>query len=187
MAAVIAWAALGVTRRVTGAAARLQVRGASGVPGGDEVFKAQQAAPGGAAPTIFSRIIDRSIPADILYEDQQCLVFRDVAPQAPVHLLVIPKKPIPRISQVEEQDKQLLGHLLLVAAQTAKAEGLGDGYRLGFRSLMSLTSPNFSDQRWEAGSTVCVSPASAHTWGPATSVAARLTLNRMRDVGICDC
>ncbi|KAM9096984.1 histidine triad nucleotide-binding protein 2, mitochondrial isoform X2 [Sarcophilus harrisii] len=130
MAAVIAWAALGVTRRVTGAAARLQVRGASGVPGGDEVFKAQQAAPGGAAPTIFSRIIDRSIPADILYEDQQCLVFRDVAPQAPVHLLVIPKKPIPRISQVEEQDKQLLGHLLLVAAQTAKAEGLGDGYRL---------------------------------------------------------
>lgn len=60
----------------------------------------------------------------------QCLVFRDVAPQAPVHFLVIPKKPIPRISQAEEDDQQLLGHLLLVAKKTAKAEGLGDGYRL---------------------------------------------------------
>ncbi|XP_047381071.1 adenosine 5'-monophosphoramidase HINT2 isoform X1 [Sciurus carolinensis] len=108
----------------------LQVRGAAGVTDGSEVTKAQQAAPGGAAPTIFSRILDRSLPADILYEDQQCLVFRDVAPQAPVHFLVIPKKPIPRISQAEEEDQQLLGHLLLVAKKTAKAEGLGDGYRL---------------------------------------------------------
>ncbi|XP_043422290.1 histidine triad nucleotide-binding protein 2, mitochondrial isoform X1 [Prionailurus bengalensis] len=107
-----------------------QVRGAAGVTDGNEVSKAQQAAPQGAAPTIFSRILDRSLPADILYEDQQCLVFRDVAPQAPVHFLVIPKKPIPRISQAEEEDQQLLGHLLLVAKKTAKAEGLGDGYRL---------------------------------------------------------
>lgn len=74
---------------------------------GNEVSKAQQAAPGGAAPTVFSRILDRSLPADILYEDQQCLVFRDVAPQAPVHFLVIPKKPIPRISQAEEDDQQV--------------------------------------------------------------------------------
>ncbi|XP_058928178.1 adenosine 5'-monophosphoramidase HINT2 isoform X1 [Kogia breviceps] len=109
---------------------RHRVRGASAVTDGNEVAKAQQAAPGGAAPTIFSRILDRSLPADILYEDQQCLVFRDVAPQAPVHFLVIPKKPIPRISQAEEEDQQLLGHLLLVAKKTAKAEGLGDGYRL---------------------------------------------------------
>ncbi|KAF5915703.1 hypothetical protein HPG69_011515 [Diceros bicornis minor] len=108
----------------------LQVRGAAGVTDGNEVAKAQQAAPGGAAPTIFSQILDRSLPADILYEDQQCLVFRDVAPQAPVHFLVIPKKPIPRISLAEEGDQQLLGHLLLVAKETAKAEGLGDGYRL---------------------------------------------------------
>ncbi|XP_032020017.1 adenosine 5'-monophosphoramidase HINT2 isoform X3 [Hylobates moloch] len=107
-----------------------RVRGAAGVTDGNEVAKAQQATPGGAAPTIFSRILDRSLPADILYEDQQCLVFRDVAPQAPVHFLVIPKKPIPRISQAEEDDQQLLGHLLLVAKKTAKAEGLGDGYRL---------------------------------------------------------
>ncbi|XP_003911567.1 histidine triad nucleotide-binding protein 2, mitochondrial [Papio anubis] len=107
-----------------------QVRGAAGATDGNEVAKAQQATPGGAAPTIFSRILDRSLPADILYEDQQCLVFRDVAPQAPVHFLVIPKKPIPRISQAEEDDQQLLGHLLLVAKKIAKAEGLGDGYRL---------------------------------------------------------
>ncbi|XP_030149629.1 histidine triad nucleotide-binding protein 2, mitochondrial isoform X1 [Lynx canadensis] len=107
-----------------------QVRGAAGVTDGNEVSKAQQAAPQGAAPTVFSRILDGSLPADILYEDQQCLVFRDVAPQAPVHFLVIPKKPIPRISQAEEEDQQLLGHLLLVAKKTAKAEGLGDGYRL---------------------------------------------------------
>ncbi|XP_073873266.1 adenosine 5'-monophosphoramidase HINT2 isoform X3 [Macaca fascicularis] len=72
-----------------------QVRGAAGVTDGNEVAKAQQATPGGAAPTIFSRILDRSLPADILYEDQQ-----------------------------------LLGHLLLVAKKIAKAEGLGDGYRL---------------------------------------------------------
>lgn len=109
----------------------LQVRGAAGANDGNEVAKAQRAAPGGTAPTIFSRILDRSIPADILYEDKQCLVFRDVAPQAPVHFLVIPKKPIPRISQAEDEDQQLLGHLLLVAKKTAKAEGLGDGYRLG--------------------------------------------------------
>ncbi|XP_068830716.1 adenosine 5'-monophosphoramidase HINT2 isoform X1 [Capricornis sumatraensis] len=113
-----------------GARVLTQVRGAAGVTDGNEVAKAQQAAPGGAAQTIFSRILDRSLPADILYEDQQCLVFRDVAPQAPVHFLVIPKKPIPRISQAEEEDQQLLGHLLLVAKKTAKAEGLGDGYRL---------------------------------------------------------
>uniref|UniRef100_A0A8C4M8U6 Histidine triad nucleotide binding protein 2 n=1 Tax=Equus asinus TaxID=9793 RepID=A0A8C4M8U6_EQUAS len=113
-----------------GAAGGVQVRGAAGVTDGNEVAKAQQAAPRGAAPTIFSRILDGSLPADILYEDQQCLVFRDVAPQAPVHFLVIPKKPIPRISQAEEGDQQLLGHLLLVAKETAKAEGLGDGYRL---------------------------------------------------------
>ncbi|XP_040121301.1 histidine triad nucleotide-binding protein 2, mitochondrial [Oryx dammah] len=131
-AAVVLAAGLCVARRAVAVAGPrgVQVRGAAGVTDGNEVAKAQQAAPGGAAPTIFSRILDRSLPADILYEDQQCLVFRDVAPQAPVHFLVIPKKPIPRISQAEEEDQQLLGHLLLVAKKTAKAEGLGDGYRL---------------------------------------------------------
>uniref|UniRef100_A0A8B9WCZ5 Histidine triad nucleotide binding protein 2 n=1 Tax=Bos mutus grunniens TaxID=30521 RepID=A0A8B9WCZ5_BOSMU len=131
-AAVVLAAGLCMARRAVAVAGPrgVQVRGAAGVTDGNEVAKAQQAAPGGAAPTIFSRILDRSLPADILYEDQQCLAFRDVAPQAPVHFLVIPKKPIPRISQAEEEDQQLLGHLLLVAKETAKAEGLGDGYRL---------------------------------------------------------
>ncbi|NXC90913.1 HINT2 protein, partial [Cercotrichas coryphoeus] len=99
-----------------------------------EVGKAQQAAAAGeeaeGQPTIFSKIINRTIPATILYEDDKCLVFRDVAPQAPVHFLVIPKRPIPRISRVGPQDTELLGHLMVVAARTAQAEGLADGYRL---------------------------------------------------------
>ncbi|XP_059110216.1 adenosine 5'-monophosphoramidase HINT2 isoform X1 [Peromyscus eremicus] len=132
-AAVLLAVGLRTARRTLAAAGPrgAQVRGNAGMTDGGEVARAQKAAPGGgAAPTIFSRILDRSLPADILYEDQQCLVFRDVAPQAPVHFLVIPKKPIPRISQAEEEDQQLLGHLLLVAKKTAKAEGLKDGYRL---------------------------------------------------------
>ncbi|XP_074711801.1 adenosine 5'-monophosphoramidase HINT2-like [Strix uralensis] len=100
-----------------------------------EVGEARRAAAAGegagGAPTIFSKIIARSVPAAILYEDDKCLVFRDVAPQAPVHFLVIPKRPIPRLSRVGPQDSELLGHLLVVAAQTAQAEGLADGYRLG--------------------------------------------------------
>uniref|UniRef100_A0AAF6YW67 Histidine triad nucleotide binding protein 2 n=1 Tax=Bos taurus TaxID=9913 RepID=A0AAF6YW67_BOVIN len=129
-AAVVLAAGLCVARRAVAVAGPrgVQVRGAAGVTDGDEVAKAQQAAPGGAAPTIFSRILDRSLPADILYEDQQCLAFRDVAPQAPVHFLVIPKKPIPRISQAEEEDQQKF--CSLINEETAKAEGLGDGYRL---------------------------------------------------------
>uniref|UniRef100_A0A8B9G5B0 HIT domain-containing protein n=1 Tax=Amazona collaria TaxID=241587 RepID=A0A8B9G5B0_9PSIT len=109
-------------------------RCASGGRGG-EVDKAHRASAAGedagGQPTIFSKIIARSVPATILYEDDKCLVFRDVAPQAPVHFLVIPKRPIPRISHVGPQDTELLGHLLVVAARTAQAEGLADGYRLG--------------------------------------------------------
>ncbi|XP_060055184.1 adenosine 5'-monophosphoramidase HINT2 isoform X1 [Erinaceus europaeus] len=166
-AAVVLAAGLRVARRAVTASRpwAAQVRRAAGVTDGNEVAKAQKAAPGGATPTIFSKILDRSLPADILYEDQQCLVFRDVAPQAPVHFLVIPKKPIPRISQAEEEDQQLLGHLLLVAKKTAKTQGLGDGYRLG------------DDQRWEAGSTVCVSPTHSCTWGPTAPMASRLKLS----------
>ncbi|XP_074852012.1 adenosine 5'-monophosphoramidase HINT2 [Carettochelys insculpta] len=97
-----------------------------------EVQKAQRAAegPGQQPPTIFSKIIDRSVPAHILHEDDKCLAFRDVAPQAPVHFLVVPKRPIPRLSRVAAGDVELLGHLLVVASQTAKAEGLVDGYRV---------------------------------------------------------
>ena len=78
------------------------------------------------AETIFSKIIERSIPADIIYEDELSLAFRDVNPQAPTHFLVIPKKPIEKLSDANEEDQGLLGHLLLVANKVAAQEGLSD-------------------------------------------------------------
>jgi histidine triad (HIT) family protein len=81
--------------------------------------------------TIFSKIIAREIPARIVYEDDRCLAFHDVSPQAPVHMLVIPKKEIPRVAATQESDEALLGHLVFVAQTIAKKEGLHDtGFRL---------------------------------------------------------
>lgn len=80
--------------------------------------------------TIFDKIIQRDIPADIVYEDDQALAFKDINPQAPVHILVIPKKPIPRVSEAEPDDQALLGHLLMTAKQVAAEAGLSDGYRI---------------------------------------------------------
>lgn len=81
--------------------------------------------------TLFEKIIAREIPADVVYEDDQVLAFRDIQPQAPVHVLVIPKKPIPRIAAAAEADKDLLGHLLLQARSVAEKLGLSEtGYRL---------------------------------------------------------
>lgn len=80
--------------------------------------------------TIFSKIIKREIPANIVYEDELCLAFRDVNPQAPVHILVVPKKPVARMVDATTADEGLLGHLLLVAGRIAKDEGHGDGFRL---------------------------------------------------------
>merc|ERR1711934_1203221 len=101
----------------------------SGRMASDEVAKAQKAeiTP---EPTIFSKIIDKSIPADILFEDDKCLAFSDVSPQAPTHFLVIPKKIIPMISQADDSDEALLGHLLMVAKQVADKKGLDNGYRM---------------------------------------------------------
>jgi histidine triad (HIT) family protein len=79
--------------------------------------------------TIFSKIIKREIPATIIYEDDLSLAFRDVNPQAPVHFLVIPKKPIAKLSDANADDQSLLGHLLLVASKVAAQEGL-TGFRL---------------------------------------------------------
>lgn len=76
--------------------------------------------------TIFSRIISKEIPADILYEDDLALAFRDVNPQAPVHFLVIPREPIAKLSDAQASHQALLGHLLLVASQVARQEGLED-------------------------------------------------------------
>jgi histidine triad (HIT) family protein len=80
--------------------------------------------------TIFSKIIRREVPADIVYEDDLTIAFRDINPQAPVHILVIPKKPIPQLSDAESEDHALMGHLLLTAKRVAKAIGLDNGYRL---------------------------------------------------------
>ena len=80
--------------------------------------------------TIFSKIIRREIPADIVYEDDKCLAFRDITPQAPTHILVIPKKPIPMLADATEEDKALLGHLLFTVSVIAKQEELNNGYRV---------------------------------------------------------
>ena len=82
--------------------------------------------------TIFKKIIDKEIPADIVHEDEICLAFRDVNPQAPTHILVIPKKEIRSLNDIDpNQDKEILGHLMVTAHQVARNEGLGDkGYRL---------------------------------------------------------
>jgi histidine triad (HIT) family protein len=79
--------------------------------------------------TIFQKIIDREIPADIVYEDDRALAFRDVQPQAPVHVLVIPKQPVENVAALTQSDAELAGHLLLVAAKVAAQENLTD-YRL---------------------------------------------------------
>lgn len=81
--------------------------------------------------TIFSKIIRKEIPSDIVYEDESILAFRDITPQAPVHFLIIPKKVIPTVNDVTSEDEQVLGRLFLVAAQLAKEHGVDEsGYRL---------------------------------------------------------
>ena len=81
--------------------------------------------------TLFEKICDKEIPADIVYEDDQVVAFRDIAPAAPTHVLVIPRKPIPGINEAEPDDQTLLGHLLLKAAEVARSLGLGEaGFRL---------------------------------------------------------
>lgn len=81
--------------------------------------------------TLFEKIIDREIPAQIVYEDDKVVAFRDIKPQAPVHVLIVPRKAIPRIAKAEPGDHQVLGHLLLKAAEIAAKEGLAEsGFRL---------------------------------------------------------
>jgi len=83
-----------------------------------------------ADKTLFSKIIDREIPAEIVMEDDHCAVIRDIDPKAPSHLLVIPKKPIPRIAEAGPEDAELLGHLLLTARRVAGEEKLEGGFRI---------------------------------------------------------
>ena len=80
--------------------------------------------------TIFQKIIDKELPADIVYEDESCLAFKDINPVAPIHILVIPKKRIEKISDSNTEDKELLGHLFLVAGNIARDLGIEDAFRL---------------------------------------------------------
>lgn len=81
--------------------------------------------------TLFEKIRDGEIPADIVYEDELCLAFRDISPQAPLHVLVVPRAALPRVGLAQSSDKLLLGHLLLTAAEVARRAGVAEsGYRL---------------------------------------------------------
>ena len=80
--------------------------------------------------TVFEKIISREIPAKILWEDEDAVVFQDVNPQAPVHVLIVPKKVVPRLTEASEDDRALLGKLLLVARDMAKKLELSSGYRV---------------------------------------------------------
>lgn len=80
--------------------------------------------------TLFEKIIDREIPADIIFEDELSIVIKDISPQAPTHLLIIPKKVIPKLSDSTVEDQSILGHLMLVAGQIADQLGLDETFRL---------------------------------------------------------
>ncbi len=80
--------------------------------------------------TLFERIAAKEIPANLVYEDEHVIAFRDIHPQAPTHILIVPRKPIPRIAEATPADHAVLGHLLLKAAEVAAKAGLTNGYRL---------------------------------------------------------
>ena len=83
-----------------------------------------------ADKSVFQRIVDKEIPAKIVYEDDRCLAFHDVAPQAPTHILVIPKRPIVSVATVEDSDTELIAHLWLRIRDIAKQQNLERGYRV---------------------------------------------------------
>jgi histidine triad (HIT) family protein len=84
-----------------------------------------------ADKTLFEKICAKEIPASIVHEDEHCVAFRDISPQAPLHILIVPRKPVTRIDLAEAGDETLLGHLLLIAADVARRQGVADsGYRL---------------------------------------------------------
>jgi histidine triad (HIT) family protein len=86
--------------------------------------------------TIFAKIISGEIPADIVYEDELCLAFKDVSPQAPMHVLLIPKQPIAKLADADQEHQQLLGHMMLKAGEVAKQQGYED-----FRLVINSGAP----------------------------------------------
>lgn len=93
-------------------------------------LKSDEIRPMTAEDTVFGKIIRREISADIVYEDELVLAFKDIAPQAPVHIILIPKKPIPKLADATPEDHALMGHLLLKAKQVAQEAGLDNGFRV---------------------------------------------------------
>lgn len=81
-------------------------------------------------PTLFEKILNGDIPSVMLHEDDLCGAFHDIAPQAPTHILIVPRRPLPGIDAMDADDKSLIGHLFWVATELARSEGLEDGYRL---------------------------------------------------------
>ncbi|TMW57389.1 hypothetical protein Poli38472_003314 [Pythium oligandrum] len=121
--------------RASSCSVRGRVAAMSSSAASDERAKADAAAAtrtDNEAPTIFDKIIDRSIPAKIVYEDSQCLAFHDVNPQAPVHILIIPKHRdgLTQLSKAEERHKAVLGHLMYVAQDVAAQQKLDNGFRI---------------------------------------------------------
>ncbi|XP_013778906.1 histidine triad nucleotide-binding protein 2, mitochondrial-like isoform X2 [Limulus polyphemus] len=96
----------------------------------DELHRAQKAKEEIGKPSVFSKIIKKELPADILFEDDQCIAFHDINPQAPSHFLVVSKKPIPMLDDVQEEDTKTLGHMLIIAKNLAAQEKLVNGYRI---------------------------------------------------------
>ncbi|AHY47431.1 Diadenosine tetraphosphate (Ap4A) hydrolase and other HIT family hydrolase [Rubrobacter radiotolerans] len=82
--------------------------------------------------TLFQKMMSGEIEADVVYEDDLCIAIRDINPQAPTHLLVVPRKPIPTLDDLTEEDEPLVGHLFTVAKKVAASEGLTNGYRTVF-------------------------------------------------------
>lgn len=80
--------------------------------------------------TLFEKIIDREIPGDIVHEDAHCVAFRDINPGAPLHILLVPRKPIPRLCDATAEDQPLLGHLMLLASKIAADHGYGEAFRI---------------------------------------------------------
>jgi len=84
--------------------------------------------------TLFQKICDREIPAEIVYEDELCVAFKDIHPQAPVHIQLVPRKPITMLSKSDPEDQALLGHLLLTAPKIAAEQGYPDSFRLAINN-----------------------------------------------------
>ncbi|XP_014610716.1 PREDICTED: histidine triad nucleotide-binding protein 1 [Polistes canadensis] len=120
--------ALNSSKRIVYSSAKLSINSALKRKMATEVEKAQTATPGG--DTIFGKILRKEIPCNFIYEDDKCVAFNDINGQAPVHFLVIPRKPISQLSKADDEDEALLGHLMLVARKVAKQEGLDNGFRL---------------------------------------------------------